>query len=156
VKKLLTIALLIALAAYPLPSSASSQKPAEPETLMLFAQQSGDPLHIVQASFGADNSLIDALLENTTHQKIQSYRLSWVIIKKDDVRLAHGVPVDVPNTVDSSGSFTNPGPENAAKDDVAKHPTAIVFYIGEVQFSDGKTWQADPKKIRKEAADMLK
>lgn len=134
----------------------AAQKAPEPDTLMLFARQAEDPLHIVQASFSADNTLVDAMLENTSHQKIQSFRLAWVIVKKDDVRLAHGISVDVPGTVDSSASFTIPGPENAAKEDVARHPNGIVFYISELQFSGGKTWQAEAKKIRKEAVDMLK
>ncbi|HET9837999.1 MAG TPA: hypothetical protein VFR84_07175 [Candidatus Angelobacter sp.] len=134
----------------------SLQKAPEPDTLMLFARQAEDPLHIVQASFNADNSLVDAMLENTSHQKIQSFRLSWAIVRKDDVRLARGVSVDVPNNFASSASFTIPGPENAAKEDVAKHPNGIVFYIAELQFTDGKTWQAETKKIRKEAVDMLK
>src|ERR1051326_7958715 len=133
----------------------SPQKPVEPETLMLFARQAGDPVHIVQASFAGDNSLVDALLQNTAHQKIQSYRLSWAIVKKDDVRLAKGIAVDVPANLDTSASFTIPGPENAAKEDVSKHPTAVVFYIAEIQFADGQRWQADLKKIRKEAAEML-
>lgn len=157
-KKLITSALFVALAlaAYPLPTASSVQKAEESETLMLFARQDGDPVHIVQASFGMENVLIDALIENTSHHKIQSYRLSWAVVKKDDVRLAKGIPVDVPSNVDTTASFTIPGPENAAKEDVAKHPNAIVFYIAELQFADGKTWQAESKKIRKEAADMLK
>lgn len=157
--KHLTIALLLSLtlaAAHSLPAAAPSQKALEPETLMLFAKQADDPVHIVQASFAADNSLVDALLENSSHQKLQSYRLSWAIVKKDDVRLAKGIAVDVPANLDTSTSFTIPGPENAAKDDVSKHPTGIVFYIAELQFSNGQRWQAEPKKIRKEAAEMLK
>jgi hypothetical protein len=151
-----TVLLFALAAAHSLTRPASPQKADEPDTLMLFAKQAQDPLHIVQASFAADNSLVDAMLENTSHQKIQSFRLSWVIVKKDDVRLAHGVSVDVPNNIDSLASFTIAGPENAAKEDVAKHPNGIVFYIAELQFSDGKTWQAETKKIRKEAVDMLK
>jgi len=158
VKKLLTTALLalLALTAYPSPSPTGLEKAEEPETLMLFARQADDPVHIAQASFAADNSLVDALLENSSHQKIQSYRLGWAVVKKDDVRLARGIAVDVPNNVDTSASFTIRGPENAAKEDVSKHPNAIVFYIAELQFADGQHWQSDPKKIRKEAADMLK
>jgi hypothetical protein len=155
----ITAALLLAALAAAYSSSNSSpppQKPAEPDTLMLFARQADDPVHIVQASFAADNSLIDALLENKSHQKLHSYRLAWAIIKKDDIRLAKGIEVDVPASLDTSGSFTVPGPENAAKEDVAKHPNGIVFYIAELQFDDGKRWQAEPKKIRKEAADMMK
>jgi len=123
---------------------------------MLFAAQADDPVRIVQANFSADNSLIDALLENKSHQKIQSYRLSWVVIKKEDIRLAKGISVDVPKDLDTSASFSIPGPENAAKEDLAKHPTGIVFYIAELQFDDGKRWQAEPKKIRKEAAEMVR
>jgi hypothetical protein len=148
--------LVLALTAYPSPNPSTLQKAPEPDTLMLFAKQGDDPVHIVQASFAADNSLVDALLENTSHQKIQSYRLSWAVVKKDDVRLAKGIAVDVPNNVNTSASFTIPGPENAAKEDVSRHPNGIVFFIAELQFADGKTWQADSKKIRKEAADMLK
>jgi hypothetical protein len=132
------------------------QKTPEPDTLMLFARQADDPIHIVQASFAADNSLIDALLENASHQKIQSYRLSWVVVKKDDIRFVKGITVDVPKELDTSKTFTIPGPENAAKEDVAKHPNGIMFYIAELQFDDGKRWQAEPKKIRKEAAAMMK
>jgi len=145
------VALLVALAAV---HNASPQ--TTPDTLMLFAHQEDDPVRIIQASFSADNSLIDALLENKSHQKIQSYRLSWAVVKKDDIRLAKGIAMDVPSNVDTSGSFTIAGPENAAKEDLAKHPTGIVFYIAELQFDDGKRWQAEPKKIRKEAADMVR
>ena len=49
---------------------ASSQNSGE-DTLMLFAPQADDPVHIVQASFGADNVLLDARLENKSHNKIQ-------------------------------------------------------------------------------------
>ena len=129
---------------------------AIPDTLVLFAKQADDPVRIIQATFSADNSLMDAQLENKSHQKIQSYRLSWAVVKKEDIRLAKGVAMDVPNNLDTSGSFTIPGPENAAKEDLAKHPTGIVFYIAELQFDDGKRWQAEPKKIRKEAAEMVK
>jgi hypothetical protein len=151
------VVLLAALAAvHSLSAIKASPQAATPDTLMLFANQADDPVRIVQASFSADNSLVDALLENKSHQKIQSYRLSWAVVKKDDIRLAKGISADVPNNVDTSGSFTIPGPENAAKEDLAKHPTGIVFYIAELQFDDGRRWQAEPKKIRKEAAEMVK
>ena len=39
---------------------------------MLFARQTDDPVRIVQASFGADNVLIDARLENKSHNKVQT------------------------------------------------------------------------------------
>ena len=137
-------------------NAAPAQKGPEPDTLMLFAKQADDPVHIVQATFKADNSLMDALVENKSHQKIQSYRLSWVVVKKEDIRLAKGISVDVPKGIDTSASFSIPGPENAAKDDLAKHPIGIVFYIAELQFDDGKRWQAEAKKIRKEAAEIVK
>jgi hypothetical protein len=158
VQKLLTTAVLLSLALVAGPSLPAVIAPpqAVPDTVMLFAHQPDDPARIVQATFSADNSLMDALVENTSHQKIQSYRLSWAIVKKDDIRLAKGIAVDVPKDLDTSKSFTIPGPENAAKDDVAKHPNGIIFYIAELQFDDGKHWQAEAKKIRKEAADMMK
>jgi len=123
---------------------------------MLFAHQADDPVRIVQASFGADNELLDARLENSSHKKIQNYRVGWAVVKKDDVRFGRGNPVDVPESVDSSAAFNIPGQGNIAKDDLSKHPAGIVFYIAELQFQDGSHWQADIKKIKKEAADMLK
>ncbi len=123
---------------------------------MLFAHQADDPVRIVQASFGADNELLDARVENSSHKKIQNYRLGWAVVKKDDVRFGRGNPVDVPESVDSSAAFNIPGQGNIAKDDLSKHPAGIVFYIAELQFQDGSHWQADIKKIKKEAADMLK
>lgn len=123
---------------------------------MLFARQEDDPIHIVQASFSADNTLLDAQLENKNHQKIQSYRLGWVVVRKDDVKLAKSNAVDVPKDVDTTATFSIPGPENAARDDLAKHPAGIVFYVAELQYQDGTHWQAEPKKIRKEAAEMMK
>ncbi len=128
-----------------------------PDTLMLFAHQADDPVRIVQASFGADNELLDARLENSSHKKIQNYRLGWAVVKKDDVRLGKGTSAaDVPENVDSSTAFNIPGQGNVAKDDLSKHPTGIVFYIAELQFQDGSHWQADVKKIKKEATDLLK
>ncbi|MGC2696171.1 MAG: hypothetical protein WA738_10300 [Candidatus Angelobacter sp.] len=126
------------------------------ETSMLFAAQADDPVRIIQASFAADNSLLDAQLENKSHQKIQSYRLGWAVVRKEDIKISKTESIDVPNSLDTSGVFAIPGPGNAAKDDVAKHPTAIVFYVAELQFADGKHWQADVKQIKKEVAEMVK
>ncbi|HEX4602878.1 MAG TPA: hypothetical protein VH724_02710 [Candidatus Angelobacter sp.] len=135
----------------PTPSQNNSQ-----ETLMLFARQADDPVHIVQASFGADNTLLDAHLQNKSHQKIQSYRLGWAAIKKDDVRMTKGDAVAVPESVDSGSEFDITGQGASVKADLAKHPTGIMFYIAELQFKDGTQWQADPKKVRKEATDMVR
>ncbi len=123
---------------------------------MLFAHQEDDPVRIIQASFGADNALLDAQLENKTHQKLQTYRLGWVVVKKDDIKIGKAIEVEVPKDVDTTTSFQIPGPENAAKEDVARHPTGIIFYVAELQFADGTRWQAEVKKIRKEAAEMVK
>ncbi len=123
---------------------------------MLFAHQADDPVRIIQATFGSDNTLLDAQLENKGHQKIQSYRLGWAAVRKDEIRIGKANSVDVPKTVDTTSSFSIPGPENVAKDDLARHPVGIVFYVAELQFEDGKHWQADLKKIKKEAADMVK
>jgi hypothetical protein len=126
------------------------------ETLMLFAQQVDDPAHILQASFGADNTLLDALVENRNHKKIASYRLGWIAIKKEDVRILKGDPVTVASDVDTTATFSITGQGVSAKADLSKHPAGIVFFIDELQFQDGSQWQADPKKIRKEATSMVK
>jgi hypothetical protein len=126
------------------------------ETLMLFAPQSDDPVHIVQASFGADNILLDARLENKSHNKIQTYRLGWVAVKKDEVRMGRGDAVTVPDKVDTTASFDIPSSAVPSKEDLSKHPTGIVVYIAELQFQNGTKWQADPKKLKKEAIEMLK
>jgi hypothetical protein len=152
----LSIALTAAHSFSALPSPVLTQKPAPPDTVMLFALQKEDPVHIMQATFGANNALIDALLENRSHQKIQSYRLGWAVVKKDDIRIVKGNQIDLPKDVDSTTSFSIPGPENMAKDELAKHPTGIVFYVAELQFEDGMRWLAEPRKIRKEAAEMVK
>ena len=126
------------------------------ETLMLFAQQVDDPAHILQASFGADNTLLDALLENRNHKKIVSYRLGWFAIKKDDVRLAKGESSTVAADVDTTATFSITGQGTSTKADLARHPAGLVFFIDELQFQDGTQWQTDPKKIRKEATSMVK
>ncbi|HEU4416568.1 MAG TPA: hypothetical protein VFT65_17395 [Candidatus Angelobacter sp.] len=127
-----------------------------PETSMLFAPQDNDPVRITQASFAADNSLLDAQLENKSHQKIQSYRLGWAVARKDEIKLGKTEAIDVPSGVDTTAAFTIQGPSSAAKEDAAKHPPAIVFYVAELQFADGKRWQADVKQIKKEVAEMVK
>ena len=126
------------------------------DTLMLFAPQANDPVHIVQASFGADNLLMDARLENKSHNKIQGYRLGWVSVKKDDIRMGRGELVTVPEKVDTTTQFDIPANTVPSKEDLSKHPTGVVIYIAELQFQDGTKWQADPKKLKKEAIDMLK
>ena len=126
------------------------------ETLMLFVQQEDDPVHIVQASFGADNLLIDARLENKSKTRIQAYRLGWVAVKKEEIRMGKGELVTVPENVDTTSTFDIPGQEKAAKEDLAKHPTGVVFYIAELEFHDGTRWQADLKKIKKEATGMVR
>jgi hypothetical protein len=127
------------------------------EISMVFARQADDPIRIVQASFGADNLLLDARLENKSHQKIQTYRLGWAVVKKDDVRIGKGGDlVTVPEGVDTTSTFDIPGQAASAKEDLAKHPTGIMFYVAELQFQDGTKWQADPKKVKKEAAAMIR
>ena len=126
------------------------------DTLMLFAPQTDDPVHIVQASFGADNLLLDARLENKSHNKIQVYRLGWVSVKKDDIRIGRGELVTVPEKVDTTAEFDIPASAVPSKEDLSRHPAGVVVYIAELQFQDGTKWQADAKKLKKEAIDMLK
>lgn len=126
------------------------------DILMLFAPQADDPVHIVQASFGADNLLLDARLENKSHNKVQIYRLGWVSVKKDEVRMGRGDLVTVPEKVDTSAMFDIPASAIPSREDLSKHPTGVVVYIAELQFQDGTKWQADAKKLRKEAIEMLK
>jgi hypothetical protein len=126
------------------------------DTLMLFAPQADDPVHIVQASFGADNLLLDARLENKSHNWVQVYRLGWVSVKKDDVRMGRGELVTVPEKVDTTAQFDIPASAVPSKEDLSRHPAGVVVYIAELQFQDGTKWQADAKKLKKEAIDMLK
>jgi hypothetical protein len=54
------------------PSPISGFNPAQnsnQDISMLFARQAEDPVRIVQASFGADNLLLDARLENKSHNR---------------------------------------------------------------------------------------
>jgi len=135
-------------------SHATSQNTED--TLMLFAPQAGDPVHIVQASFGADNVLLDAHLENKSHNKIQVYRLGWVSVKKDDIRMGRGELVTVPEKVDTTAEFDISASAVPSKEDLSRHPAGVVVYVAELQFQDGTKWQADAKKLKKEAIDMLK
>jgi hypothetical protein len=131
-------------------------KNSSQDTLILFARQVDDPVHIVQASFGANNVLLDAHLENKSHQKIQSYRIAWAAVKKEDVRFGKADLVAVPEGIDTSSAFDIPGQGVSAKEELGRHPTGIVFYIAELQFEDGTKWLSDPKKVRKEALGMVK
>jgi len=123
---------------------------------MLFARQAEDPVRIVQASFGADNMLLDAHLENKSHNKVQTYRLGWAVVKKEDVRIGKGELVTVPQDVDTTAGFDIPGQGVPGKEELSKHPTGVVLYVAELQFQDGSKWQADIKKIKKEAVGMVK
>jgi len=134
----------------------TSSKSSGEDTMMLFAPQSDDPVHIVQASFGSDNVLLDAHLENKSHNKIQVYRLGWVSVKKDDIRIGRGELVTVPDKVDTTAEFDIAANAVPSREDLSKHPTGIVVYIAELQFEDGTKWQADAKKLKKEAIEMLK
>ncbi|MFL6311689.1 MAG: hypothetical protein ACJ71W_06250 [Terriglobales bacterium] len=134
---------------------ASSQKGSE-DILMLFAPQAGDPVHIVQASFGADNVLLDAHLENKSHNKIQIYRLGWVAVKKDDIRMGRGELVTIPEKMDTTTEFDISANAVPSREDLSRHPTGVVVYVAELQFQDGTKWQADSKKLKKEAIEMLK
>jgi len=135
--------------------SGTPQNPGQ-DILMLFARQAEDPVHIVQASFGADNLLLDARLENKSHNKIQSYRLGWAVVKKEEVKIGHGEVVTVPDGTDTTTAFDIPGQGVPGKDELSKHPTGVVVYVAELQFQDGTRWQVDLKKMKKEAIEMLK
>ena len=134
---------------------AASQHGGE-DILMLFAPQADDPVHIVQASFGADNVLLDAHLENKSHNKVQVYRLGWVAVKKDDIRMGRGELVTVPEKVDTTAEFDISANAVPSKEDLSRHPAGVVVYVAELQFQDGTKWQADSKKLKKEAIQMLK
>jgi hypothetical protein len=123
---------------------------------MLFARQAEDPIRIVQASFGADNILLDARLENKSHNKVQTYRLGWAAVRKQDVRMGKGELVTVPQGTDTTATFDIPGQGVPGKDEISRHPTGVIVYVAELQFQDGTKWQADTKKIRKEALEMVK
>jgi hypothetical protein len=157
-KALVFIILLIAITVLQSPVlglPASSQRGSE-DILMLFAPQAGDPVHIVQASFGADNVLLDAHLENKSHNKIEVYRLGWVAVKKDDIRIGRGELVTVPEKVDTTAEFDISANAVPSREDLSRHPAGVVVYVAELQFQDGTKWQADAKKVKKEAIDMLK
>jgi hypothetical protein len=134
---------------------ATFQKGGE-DILMLFAPQADDPVHIVQASFGADNVLLDAHLQNKSHNKIQVYRLGWVAVKKDDIRMGRGELVTVPEKVDTTAEFDISANAVPSREDLSRHPAGVVVYVAELQFQDGTKWQADSKKLKKEAIEMLK
>jgi hypothetical protein len=158
VNKLLFFAVLL-VAIVIAPSSSSGLNPAQnsnQDVSMLFARQAEDPVRIVQASFGADNMLLDAHLENKSHNKIQTYRLGWAAVKKEDVRIGKGELVTVPQDVDTTAGFDIPGQGVPGKEELSKHPTGVVVYVAELQFQDGSKWQADTKKIKKEAVEMVK
>ena len=155
-KSLASIIFLMAIMALQSPALRPNTSQNNDDTLMLFAPQADDPVHIVQASFGADNLLLDAHLENKSHNKVQGYRLGWVSVKKDDVRMGRGELVAVPEKVDTTSQFDIPATPVPSKEDLARHPAGVVVYIAELQFQDGTKWQADAKKLKKEAIDMLK
>lgn len=70
--------------------------------------------------------------------------------------MGRGEFVTVPEKVDTSAQFDIPASAVPSREDLAKHPTGVVVYIAELQFQDGTKWQADTKKLKKEAIDMLK
>jgi hypothetical protein len=149
----LLVAIIIA------PSSIFGLHPAQnrnQDISMLFARQAEDPVRIVQASFGADNVLLDARLENKSHNKVQTYRLGWAAVKKEDVRMGKGELVTVPEGVDTMAAFDIPGQGVPGKEELSKHPTGVMVYVAELQFQDGTKWQADTKKIKKEAIEMVR
>ena len=158
VNKLLAFAvLLVALILAPSPiSGLNLAQNSDQDILMLFARQAEDPVRIVQASFGADNMLIDAHLENKSHNKVQNYRLGWAAVKKEDVRMGKGDVETVPEGIDTTTAFDISGKGVPAKDELSRHPTGVIVYVAELQFQDGTRWQADTKKIRKEALEMVK
>jgi hypothetical protein len=157
-KSLASIFCLVAIIATPIllaaPKPAPSQ--ANQDILMLFARQAEDPVRIVQASFGADNMLLDAHLENKSHNKVQNYRLGWAAVKKEDVRMGKGDVVAVPEGIDTTTAFDISGNGIPAKDELSRHPTGVIVYVAELQFQDGTKWQADVKKIKKEAIEMVR
>jgi hypothetical protein len=139
----------------PIPGLTPAQN-SNQDISMLFARQAEDPVRIVQASFGADNLLLDAHLENKSHTKLQTYRLGWIAVKKEDVRMGKAEVVTVPQEVDTTAAFDIPGQGIPGKDELSRHPTGVIVYVAELQFQDGTKWQADTKKIRKEAIEMVK
>jgi hypothetical protein len=70
--------------------------------------------------------------------------------------MGRGEAVTVPEKVDTTAQFDIPASAVPSKEDLAKHPIGVVVYIAELQFQDGTKWQADAKKLKKEAIDMLK
>jgi hypothetical protein len=70
--------------------------------------------------------------------------------------MGKGDVVAVPEGIDTTTAFDIAGKGIPAKDELSKHPTGVIVYVAELQFQDGTKWQADTKKIRKEALEMVK
>ena len=70
--------------------------------------------------------------------------------------MGRGELVTVPEKVDTTKEFDIPASPVPSKEDLSRHPAGVVVYIAELQFQDGTKWQADAKKLKKEAIDMLK
>ena len=49
-------------------------------TLMLLARQTAEPAQITQATFGMENLLLAARLENRARKAIRAYRLGWIVV----------------------------------------------------------------------------
>ena len=70
--------------------------------------------------------------------------------------MGKGELVTVPQETDTTAAFDIPGQGVPGKDELSKHPSRVIVYVAELQFQDGTKWQADAKKIRKEAIEMVR
>ena len=118
---------------------------SSPGIALSMAKQDGAPVRMTQTLHGIPDLLQAASFENRSGKTITSYRIGWMTVRPDHVSFDRGSTMLVAARPGEMVQVPSQGV--SAKMDIEK----IVFFVDEVQFSDGSRWKADHKKIRREA-----
>ena len=131
------------------PTLANMQPPVSGTQIRL-PKQVNSPAKITESIHGVSDIFSGGKLENTSKQRIISYRVAWVVRYYDGkTEIAQGAHMNVPAGIDGGASTEIPDQAVSGKYFKTGAQT-IDFYISEVKFQNGKGWKADLRKLQKE------
>src|SRR5438046_6556769 len=125
-----------------------AQKLAPPELMdlgvtFLIAPQTGSPARLVQASFGVP-LLAAAKIKNESKKTILSYRIGWSYVHDDKMEFHNGDLRGVPAGI-RPGTTQDVAGQAVSMDADAQQ---VIFFVAELNFSDGKRWTAKEENIQ--------
>lgn len=111
--------------------------------------QSDSPLVLLRATHGRNDLLEHAVVRNLSKSTIRSYRMGWIVVYRDAQKKPEVHPGEL---ISVQGGIKPKGfhdvPSQRVPGSLLNHEVrAVMFFVAEVQFDDGRVFKADTNQI---------